>query len=222
MSSSWSARRSWCPPWKPRQRIYHYSLPLEDARAQAACRQLFGSSALGIMPVPYRGKGWNRSWKGSGAWHAIATVTDCGFLLGLEHPSRIDRLLLCNTPEPWARLNPRVAIGLRRAWYVPLGQPPSWGVDGEASRICSMVSAAGWPGCSPTRMRRSTPTNSAILPAPPRHHGCTGTTFSWWRKGSCRAAPCRPAAQRSNPRSVRRRRLLHSSGTAGGGRGSRR
>ena len=77
MSSSWSARRSWCPPWKPRQRIYHYSLPLEDARAQAACRQLFGSSALGIMPVPYRGKGWNRSWKGSGAWHAIATVTDC-------------------------------------------------------------------------------------------------------------------------------------------------
>ena len=25
------------------QRIYQYSLPLEDARAQAACRQLFGS-----------------------------------------------------------------------------------------------------------------------------------------------------------------------------------
>jgi pimeloyl-ACP methyl ester carboxylesterase len=43
-----------------------------------------------------------------------------GFLLGLEHPSRIDRLLLCNTPGPWARLNPRVAIGLRRAWYVAL------------------------------------------------------------------------------------------------------
>jgi pimeloyl-ACP methyl ester carboxylesterase len=50
-----------------------------------------------------------------------------GFLLGLEHPSRIDRLLLCNTPEPWARLNPRVAIGLRRAWYVPLVAAPVLG-----------------------------------------------------------------------------------------------
>ena len=50
-----------------------------------------------------------------------------GFLLGLEHPSRIDRLLLCNTPGPWARLNPRVAIGLRRAWYVPLVAAPVLG-----------------------------------------------------------------------------------------------
>ena len=50
-----------------------------------------------------------------------------GFLLGLEHRSRIDRLLLCNTPGPWARLNPRVAIGLRRAWYVALVASPVLG-----------------------------------------------------------------------------------------------
>jgi pimeloyl-ACP methyl ester carboxylesterase len=56
------------------------------------------------------------------------------FLLGLEHPSRIDRLLLCNTPEPWARLNPRVAIGLRRAWYVPLVAAPVLGEQMVARR----------------------------------------------------------------------------------------
>jgi pimeloyl-ACP methyl ester carboxylesterase len=33
-----------------------------------------------------------------------------GFLLGLHHPERVDRLLLCNSPGPWARLNPRVAV----------------------------------------------------------------------------------------------------------------
>ena len=49
-----------------------------------------------------------------------------GFLLGLQHPSRVGRLLLCNTPGPWARLNPRVAFGLRRAWYAALVATRSW------------------------------------------------------------------------------------------------
>ena len=50
-----------------------------------------------------------------------------GFLLGLQHPSRVGRLLLCNTPGPWARLNPRVAFGLRRAWYAALVASPVLG-----------------------------------------------------------------------------------------------
>jgi pimeloyl-ACP methyl ester carboxylesterase len=50
-----------------------------------------------------------------------------GFLLGLQHPERVDRLLLCNTPGPWARLNPRVAVGLRRAWYAALVATPILG-----------------------------------------------------------------------------------------------
>ena len=50
-----------------------------------------------------------------------------GFLLGLRHPSRVGRLLLCNTPGPWARLNPRVAFGLRRAWYAALVATPVLG-----------------------------------------------------------------------------------------------
>jgi pimeloyl-ACP methyl ester carboxylesterase len=50
-----------------------------------------------------------------------------GFLLGLQHPERVDRLLLCNAPGPWARLNLRVAIGLRRAWYAALVATPILG-----------------------------------------------------------------------------------------------
>jgi pimeloyl-ACP methyl ester carboxylesterase len=50
-----------------------------------------------------------------------------GFLLGLQHPSRVGRLLLCNSPGPWARLNPRVAFGLRRAWYAALVATPVLG-----------------------------------------------------------------------------------------------
>ena len=50
-----------------------------------------------------------------------------GFLLGLQHPERVDRLLLCNTPGPWARLNPQVVAGLRRAWYAALVATPILG-----------------------------------------------------------------------------------------------
>jgi pimeloyl-ACP methyl ester carboxylesterase len=52
-----------------------------------------------------------------------------GFLLGLHHPERVDRLLLCNSPGPWARLNPRVAVGLRRAWYAALVATPILGAQ---------------------------------------------------------------------------------------------
>jgi pimeloyl-ACP methyl ester carboxylesterase len=52
-----------------------------------------------------------------------------GFLLGLHHPERVDRLLLCNSPGPWARLNPRVAVGLRRAWYAGVVATPILGAQ---------------------------------------------------------------------------------------------
>jgi pimeloyl-ACP methyl ester carboxylesterase len=50
-----------------------------------------------------------------------------GILLGLEHPERVNGLLLCNTPGPWARPNPRVVAGLRRAWYAALVATPVLG-----------------------------------------------------------------------------------------------
>jgi pimeloyl-ACP methyl ester carboxylesterase len=50
-----------------------------------------------------------------------------GFLLGLHHPERVNRLLLCNSPGPWARLSPRTVVGLRRAWYAGLVASPILG-----------------------------------------------------------------------------------------------
>ena len=55
-------------------------------------------------------------------WGGFAAI-----LLGLRHPERVDRLLLSNTPGPWARLTPRVAAGLRRAWYAALVATPTLG-----------------------------------------------------------------------------------------------
>ena len=65
-----------------------------------------------------------------------------GFLLGLHHPERVDRLLLCNSPGPWARLNPRVAVGLRRAWYAALVATPILGAQ-----------VVGYPGFIPWFLR---------------------------------------------------------------------
>jgi pimeloyl-ACP methyl ester carboxylesterase len=50
-----------------------------------------------------------------------------GFLLGLHHSERVDRLLLCNSPGPWARLSTRTAVGLRRSWYAGLVATPILG-----------------------------------------------------------------------------------------------
>lgn len=40
------------------------------------------------------------------------------FLLGLRHPERFERLMVCNAPHPWPRMSPRTALSqLPRAWY---------------------------------------------------------------------------------------------------------
>jgi pimeloyl-ACP methyl ester carboxylesterase len=45
----------------------------------------------------------------------------------LRHPERVDRLLLSNTPGPWARPSPSIVAGLRRAWYAGLVATPVLG-----------------------------------------------------------------------------------------------
>jgi pimeloyl-ACP methyl ester carboxylesterase len=44
-----------------------------------------------------------------GGWTAL--------LLGLDHSNRIERMVLCNTPHPWPRLEPRLALETWRSWY---------------------------------------------------------------------------------------------------------
>jgi pimeloyl-ACP methyl ester carboxylesterase len=40
-----------------------------------------------------------------------------GFLLGILHPDRVDRMVVCNAPHPWPRLSPRIAMEAWRSWY---------------------------------------------------------------------------------------------------------
>src|SRR4029453_735440 len=73
--------------------------------------------------VPHlRGFGWSEA---PGTGHRGGGFA--AILLGLRHPERVDRLLLCNTPGPWARLNARTVAGLRRAWYAGLVATPVLG-----------------------------------------------------------------------------------------------
>jgi pimeloyl-ACP methyl ester carboxylesterase len=58
--------------------------------------------ALGIERAFVIGHDW-------GGWTAM--------LLGLLHPDRIERLIVCNAPHPWPKLGPRVAAEAWRSWY---------------------------------------------------------------------------------------------------------
>ena len=113
-----------------------------------------------------------------------------GFLLGLHHPERVDRLLLCNSPGPWARLNPRVAVGLRRAWYAALVATPILGaqVVGYPGFISWFLRLDGQVACSLRRMQRCMPISSAIAPALRLARGCTGPTCAWLYRSYLRLA----------------------------------
>ena len=59
--------------------------------------------ALGIEKARVIGHDW-------GGWTT--------FLLGLRHPERFERLMVCNAPHPWPRMTPRTGLAqLPRAWY---------------------------------------------------------------------------------------------------------
>ena len=50
-----------------------------------------------------------------------------GLLLALRHPERVTRLVVCNAPQPWARLSWPLVASARRAWYVPVLAAPVLG-----------------------------------------------------------------------------------------------
>jgi pimeloyl-ACP methyl ester carboxylesterase len=58
--------------------------------------------ALGLDRAHVVGHDW-------GGWTAI--------LLGILHPDRVERMVVCNAPHPWSRLSPRVALEAWRSWY---------------------------------------------------------------------------------------------------------
>src|SRR5919109_2133279 len=49
------------------------------------------------------------------------------FLLGLRHPERVERMIVCNVPHPWPRLRLRALGQLPRAWYAAVNATPGLG-----------------------------------------------------------------------------------------------
>ena len=65
--------------------------------------------ALGLERVKLIGHDW-------GGWTA--------FLLGLNFPERIERMIVVDAPHPWPRLRPSLLLELWRSWYAAvLGTP---------------------------------------------------------------------------------------------------
>jgi pimeloyl-ACP methyl ester carboxylesterase len=54
-----------------------------------------------------------------GGWTAM--------LLGILHPDRVDRMVVCNAPHPWSRLSPEIVAELWRSWYTWLIAMPVLG-----------------------------------------------------------------------------------------------
>jgi pimeloyl-ACP methyl ester carboxylesterase len=54
-----------------------------------------------------------------GGWTAM--------LLGLLHPERVERMIVCNSPHPWPNLSPRLLAEAWRSWYTWVIATPGLG-----------------------------------------------------------------------------------------------
>jgi pimeloyl-ACP methyl ester carboxylesterase len=77
-----------------------------------AADQIALLDALGIGRAFVVGHDW-------GGWTAM--------LLGILHPDRVQRMLVCNSPHPWTQLSPGLAIEAWRSWYTWVLATPGLG-----------------------------------------------------------------------------------------------
>ena len=75
---------------------------------------------LGLDRVKLIGHDW-------GGWAA--------FLLALEHPERLERMLVVNAPPPWPRLSAQLLKSLWRTWYVALNATVGPAVIGRTGYV---------------------------------------------------------------------------------------
>jgi pimeloyl-ACP methyl ester carboxylesterase len=68
--------------------------------------------ALGLERAHVVGHDW-------GGWTAM--------LMGILHSDRVGRMVVCNAPHPWSRLEPGVVLELWRSWYALLIATPLLG-----------------------------------------------------------------------------------------------
>lgn len=73
------------------------------------------------------------------------------FLLGLEHPERIERMVVLNSPHPWVSWSPRILASLWRTWYVAASAIPGLGARavGNPRRLGRFLALGGKRGVFP-------------------------------------------------------------------------
>ncbi len=85
-----------------------------------AADQIALLDALGLESVNLIGHDW-------GGWTA--------FLLGLDHPDRVERMIVCNAPPPWVPASPRLVLDAWRSWYAVANALPGAGPRLASSAI---------------------------------------------------------------------------------------
>jgi len=98
-------------------------------------------------------------WGGALAW-----------LLAMQHPERLQRLVVLNAPHPIRFLKGlRSPHQLRRSWYSSPGCPNGWWRPGT-SRRCAGPWVANRPDRAPSPPRTSVVARCPLSLDPPKHH----------------------------------------------------
>jgi pimeloyl-ACP methyl ester carboxylesterase len=72
------------------------------------------------------------------------------FLLGLDQAERIERMVVCNAPHPWPKVEPRFALEVWRSWYaLALALPVLGPKLLERTDFAAGILRRGYPGFSP-------------------------------------------------------------------------
>ena len=93
-----------------------------------AADQIALLDALGLDRVKLVGHDW-------GGWTA--------FLLGLDHPDRIERMIVCNAPPPWVPASPRLLADGWRSWYAVVNALPGAGPRFARRTIPNRILSSG-------------------------------------------------------------------------------
>src|SRR5204862_6370160 len=65
------------------------------------------------------------------------------FLLGIDHAERIERMVVCNAPHPWPKVEPSLLLETWRSWYALTNATPVLGKFLMQTRIPELILGHG-------------------------------------------------------------------------------